>query len=391
MPVVQPAAPTMAVRVTAGKGSPQVLEVAPARQVRVRGEKMVIGEDAPNVFIAGTRLQALVNEPWRSVTINAVVAGSVVVRSAEGGDSYRAGDDFLLDEKWAGLGRSPISRFRKGAHLLVDYAYYLSRLDTVQVDAQGVASIRRGRGAVVCPRPAGAARGQTPLANIWVRGGMTAVTDADIFPIGPAPAFAKPDLAGTANTRKRLAAGATVRVLTLGDSVTFGYEASRPELQYPEVFAQALCARYPEARVELLRAAIPGATSDIGLKVLDRSVLKHQPHLVTIEYVNDMSFSPAKIRANYTELISRIRAIGAEVVIITPHFVWPEWMGKFDAAAAALRKLAAAKRVGLADTSARWAALQQVGIPYQTLLVNGINHPDDRGHRMFVDALMELF
>ncbi len=34
--------------------------------------------------------------------------------------------------------------------------------------------------------------------------------------------------------------------------------------------------------------------------------------------------------------------------------------------------------------------LQDLGIPYETLLRNGINHPDDRGHAFFADELMRV-
>jgi hypothetical protein len=30
-------------------------------------------------------------------------------------------------------------------------------------------------------------------------------------------------------------------------------------------------------------------------------------------------------------------------------------------------------------------------VPYSTLLVNAINHPDERGMALFADALMALF
>ena len=39
----------------------------------------------------------------------------------------------------------------------------------------------------------------------------------------------------------------------------------------------------------------------------------------------------------------------------------------------------------------RWEQLEFQGIPYETLLKNGINHPDDRGHRIFAEELMRYF
>ena len=56
-----------------------------------------------------------------------------------------------------------------------------------------------------------------------------------------------------------------------------------------------------------------------------------------------------------------------------------------------LREFAARAGVGVADTSRRWEHLWIEGLPYLTLLHNGINHPDDRGHALFVDDLKEFF
>jgi lysophospholipase L1-like esterase len=391
VPAVRPTnPPSMAVEVADGNAVLRVVPVAPPRVMYRRGEPVVIGDDAPNQWAAGTRLPALLN-PTGSVTVGAVVPGSVAVRSARDGPAYVAGSDYLLDERWAAIGRVAGGRISHGATVYLDYAYCLCRLDTVQLPPGGVPSIRRGKAVLVCAEPAGAARGHQALANIWVRPGTAAVTAADIYPIGPSPSFPPPDRGPTAALREKLAAGGPFTVVTLGDSVTAGGEASKPELAFPRLFAATLQERYPKADVRLVNAGVGGTNSDYGLERLDRDVIAHRPDLVVIEFVNDMGWPREKIRENYHQLISRIRGAGGEVVILTPHYIWPEWMGNFETARAALKEIAAEEKVGLADASARWGALREQGIPYETLLVNCINHPDDRGHRIFVDALMELF
>jgi len=56
-----------------------------------------------------------------------------------------------------------------------------------------------------------------------------------------------------------------------------------------------------------------------------------------------------------------------------------------------LREFTAKHRIALADASLRYGRLWREGIPYSTLMVNAINHPDVRGMRLFADALMALF
>ena len=379
----------LAVEVVVGEKVTRVA-VAPPPVVWVSGEAVVIGEDAPNVWAAGTRLPQLVN-PTGSVAVGAVVPGSVVVRARPGGPPYRVDTDYLLDERWAGLGGVATGAIPQGATVYLDYGYQLFRLDTVQAPTRGAVSIRRGEPRLVCPHPAGAAPGHRALANLWVRPGAQAIGAQDIYPIGRPPRFAAPHRAPTAGTRRRLAEGKAVTIVALGDSVTAGGEASKRELAFPEAFAGALRERYPKADIRLVNAGAGGTNSDYGLERLDRDVIAHHPHLVVVEFVNDMGWPPEKLRANYHQLVGRLRAVGAEVVILTPHFIWPEWMGNFALARATLEEIAAKEKVGLADGSARWEALRQVGIPYETLLVNCINHPDDRGHALFVEALVGLF
>jgi lysophospholipase L1-like esterase len=47
--------------------------------------------------------------------------------------------------------------------------------------------------------------------------------------------------------------------------------------------------------------------------------------------------------------------------------------------------------VALADGAKRYGRLWRQGIPYMTLMVNDINHPNEEGMKLFADALMELF
>jgi hypothetical protein len=57
----------------------------------------------------------------------------------------------------------------------------------------------------------------------------------------------------------------------------------------------------------------------------------------------------------------------------------------------ALRQFSAQHNVPLADASLRYGRLWRQGVPYNTLLLNAINHPDAHGMRLFADALMALF
>jgi len=121
---------------------------------------------------------------------------------------------------------------------------------------------------------------------------------------------------------------------------------------------------------------------------------------VVSEFVNDAYLDQAGVDSLYGKVLADFQAIGAEWIIQTPHYVRPDWMGLASERdcdddprpyVAAIRNFAASHDVALADASLRWGHLWREGIPYTTLLLNSINHPDERGMALFADALMELF
>ena len=95
----------------------------------------------------------------------------------------------------------------------------------------------------------------------------------------------------------------TIRIVCLGDSVTFGYRVPAvwpdkpseydPEwLPYPMLLEKQLCAANPKRNIEVITMAVPGYSSNQGLTWLRRDVDKLQPDLLTVSFGwNDASFS----------------------------------------------------------------------------------------------------
>jgi lysophospholipase L1-like esterase len=84
----------------------------------------------------------------------------------------------------------------------------------------------------------------------------------------------------------------TLRVVCLGDSVTFGYRvpvvwADRPNnynrdwLPYPQLLEKALRAANPDKKIEVIALAVPGYTSYQGLAWLRRDIEWLEPDVVT--------------------------------------------------------------------------------------------------------------
>lgn len=100
----------------------------------------------------------------------------------------------------------------------------------------------------------------------------------------------------------------TLRIVCLGDSVTFGYrvpavwpekpnEYDREWLPFPMLLEKHLRAANPERAIEVVTMAVPGYTSHQGLAWLRRDINKLDPDLITVSFGwNDVSFSDAADR-----------------------------------------------------------------------------------------------
>jgi lysophospholipase L1-like esterase len=150
--------------------------------------------------------------------------------------------------------------------------------------------------------------------------------------------------------------------------------------------------------VRVINAGIGGTSTPGRLPAFEQEVLSHRPDVVTLEFINDMGIPRDDMQARYTEILRRVHAAGATLLLITPHFSMPAWMGLPHSRGGEtrpnvtfLREFAAANGLPLADASKRWEQLDGEGVPYETLLRNGINHPEDHGHRIFAEEVLRLF
>jgi hypothetical protein len=167
-----------------------------------------------------------------------------------------------------------------------------------------------------------------------------------------------------------------------------------------------LLKRFPKAKIQLLTEGWGGRTTGCYLSQppgsehnYQEKVLDAKPDLIVSEFVNDAGLDSSTFEQRYGRLRSDFKAIGTEWIILTPHYIRPDWMGltkerDIDADPRQyvkdLRRFAARHRIALADASLRYGRLWRQGIPYSSLMLNSINHPGARGMSLFADSLMAL-
>ncbi|RLS29969.1 MAG: SGNH/GDSL hydrolase family protein [Planctomycetota bacterium] len=339
---------------------------------------------------------------------------SVVVRTGPSDDSktLQQGKDWEADLEWGTIGRVAGGGIAVEQPVWIDYRHTPRRIDSVVLGEDCSLRLLRGAPHIVLCEPPAIAPGSSRLANISISGPIAALSPNCLFPIletsypEPDPDLPPQALARLPETLRRLRSGEKLRILAWGDSVTtYG--------RWQQMFVDGLKDRFQDADIELITEAWGGRNTGSylaeppgSLHNFSEQVLGQQPHLVVSEFVNDAGLSPAEVASRYGQLLDDFRGIGAEWIILTPHYVMPAWMGPGFVAkeqreidddprpyVAGLRDFTAnhPEHVALADAALRYGRLWRQGIPYLTLMENNINHPNVAGHRIFSDALLALF
>jgi lysophospholipase L1-like esterase len=326
----------------------------------------------------------------------------------------KQGRDYAADLQWSVIGRLTNGFTEMKPPFFASYQFYQSRLDAVVRTRDGKIILREGAPTNTVALLPALHKGDSLVATIWVPGRITKLTTNNLFPIletkypesrknGPSQAEVR-----FPKALKKLRSGEPIRILAWGDSVTdASYLPNAETNRWQAQFVRRLKQRFPKARIELVTEGWGGRTTasflaePLGAQHNFREkVLDAKPDLIVSEFVNDAGLPIAQVREIYPKLLKDFQSIGAEWIILTPHYVRPDWMGLTRQRdidddprpyVAELRRFAEANAVGLADASKRWGRLWRQGIPYTTLFLNSINHPDARGMKIFADSLMELF
>ena len=183
-----------------------------------------------------------------------------------------------------------------------------------------------------------------------------------------------------------------------GDSISFGLNASgvtgaAPHMPaYPELLADQLAATFG-AKVTLVNRAVSGWGVGQGLGDLDK-LLESHPDLVIVAYgMNHFGGrDPEGFRKALATMLERIKAAEpeAEVLLVAPMWGNPDWAhtpaDQFQPHRDAIASLIG-PGVALADLTSLWGDMRKRK-SNADLTGNGVNHPNDFGHRVHASALL---
>lgn len=334
-----------------------------------------------------------------------LVPGSTVVKSMDG-KVYREGKDYLVQEIFGTLMLGEKSAIAPEQELLISYRYVELRLDSVVKTAAGTLEYRPGISHVAIPQPPPLKKGEKRLANIFFKGHASRqLTDDMIYPVVKRTLpKTKPQASLLPRTMKKLKTGKKLRILAWGDSVTECTYLPEKD-RYQHQFLKRLRKAYPDCPIEMRTLGWGGRNTQIFLAEppgskynYEEQLLAWKPDLVISEFVNDGWYREDLVNEIYGKVRDDFKKIGAEWLILSPHFIMKNWMGLTDEKGntedprcyvQTLRKFCAENKIALAEGAEKYAHLWLTGIPYITYMTNTINHPDRRGLKLFADALME--
>ena len=392
---------------------PTLLTISPTTCVYVRDEKydsLPLFEEKAAPWGKGVKVRQL--QTTETTAAGMLIPSSLVLKSGPGdAPKFQQGKDYALESQWATFGRLP-NGIPEGTPVWADYVCGWGRIDSVVVDRQGTVTLKQGTAHNATPIPPTVGPDETRLANLWIPGLLSRLTSDNLYPIleptYPEPKRRSSPLATKLlpKTWEKLHNGQPLHILAWGDSVTAGGEASDAAHQYQSRFVTLLKQQFPKSNIRLTTVGWGGRNTDSFLSEppgaefnFDHAVIDPKPDLIVMEFVNDSWMTPADVEKEYPYLQKRFQEIGAEWIILTPHYVRPDWLEASSVRVEkdprpyveGLRQFTAKHDIALADASLRWGHLLKEGIPYTTLLSNSINHPDDRGHELFALSLLELF
>mgnify|MGYP001160605141 CR=1 FL=1 len=192
---------------------------------------------------------------------------------------------------------------------------------------------------------------------------------------------------------RKLNAGEPITIVALGSSSTAGYGTTSSTYTYPSRLAEQLRRKYPRARISVINRGMGGQEVPQMVQRLQSSVLDSNPDLViwqlgtnTVVRGEDSSGIAAMVEAG----VARIRAAGADVVLIDPQYV-PAVTAKKEGANKMVKLIGEVAKLRHASVFPRFEVMRQwhedEKLPFESFSISDGLHMNDWGYACFAQLL----
>jgi lysophospholipase L1-like esterase len=193
-------------------------------------------------------------------------------------------------------------------------------------------------------------------------------------------------------TARQLHAGKPIKIVAIGSSSTFGAGASKPYNAYPSRLAAELTREFADHEFAVLNRGVNGDTATDMLARFQRGVIAERPDLVLWQVGTNSLLRGDPIQPHRSLLhggIERLKAIGADVVLIDPQYA-PRVLARpnFEAMLKLLEQAARFETVNLFRRFALMRHWHQVErMPFETFLSPDELHMNDFSYGCVARAL----
>ena len=192
---------------------------------------------------------------------------------------------------------------------------------------------------------------------------------------------------------RKLNAGEPVTIVAFGSSSTQGYGSTSPAYTYPNRLAEQLRRKFPKSEINVINRGVGGQEVPQMMERLQTSVLDERPDLViwqlgtnSVVRGEDTSGTAALVESG----VSRIQAIGADVVLIDPQYVPAVTAQKEGASRMVklIKDIATLKKVSVFprfEVMRHWHEDEK--LPFDTFVIGDGLHMNDWGYACFAQLL----
>ncbi len=192
-------------------------------------------------------------------------------------------------------------------------------------------------------------------------------------------------------TIQKLAAGQTITIAALGDSLTYGWMVKKGYLDF---LRQMLTAKYPGSIIKIINRGIPGDTAEGGLLRLHAHVIKTNPDLTLIQFALNDAFSGyplVEFQNNIMEIVKKIKKYTlSEILLMTSSALDEREKHTVEHYYNCLKFVAEKESVPVALVHEYWEAKISGGTQFSLLVQEDRVHPTEEGYRLMAEAVMEL-
>lgn len=192
---------------------------------------------------------------------------------------------------------------------------------------------------------------------------------------------------------RKLIAGEPVTIVAFGSSSTQGYGSTSPAYTYPNRLAEQLRRKFPKSEINIINRGVGGQDVPQMLERLQTSVIDEHPDLViwqlgtnSVVRGEDTSGTAAQVESG----VSRIQAIGADVVLIDPQYV-PAVTAKKEGASKMVKLIGDIARLKKVAVFPRFEVMrhwhEDEKLPFDTFVISDGLHMNDWGYACFAQLL----